>query len=229
GQHWTRYKMHCLYWFELHVREWNKPRELGSYFELRSKVIRLVSSLGGIRRMFCGVIAVFSVFSVSTSQNKTHVSKGIGLPETLSWIGSAISSVKFIRRGAMRQIDATDMLIVAGPWPSKSRLVPIWCFSKLQEEIRGKTEVDQKLIVLKAIINHFPAIKNGEFVLGQACFRPQIRKHGEGEAVSLVAGGVPCVTGLWIAAVYDWDVGWYFILRYHLPTAKEKGEWQRAV
>ncbi|APA07231.1 predicted protein [Sclerotinia sclerotiorum 1980 UF-70] len=36
--------------------------------------------------MFCGVTAIFSV---PTSQNETYVSKGIGLPETLSWIGES--------------------------------------------------------------------------------------------------------------------------------------------
>ncbi|PQE08963.1 FAD dependent oxidoreductase protein [Rutstroemia sp. NJR-2017a WRK4] len=52
-----------------------------------------------------------------------------------------------------------------------------------------------------------PHIKNGRFIKGQACFRPQIRQHADGEAVGPIVGEVDDVKGLWIATGHDeWGV-----------------------
>lgn len=52
-----------------------------------------------------------------------------------------------------------------------------------------------------------PAVKDGEFILEQACFRPQLRKHAEEEAVGPIVGGIPGVRGLWVATGHDeWGV-----------------------
>ncbi|KAF7867246.1 hypothetical protein EAF04_005329 [Stromatinia cepivora] len=77
-----------------------------------------------------------------------------------------------------------------------------------EPETTGKVEVDQNTIVgirnATSIIS--PAVENGEFVLGQACFEPQIQKHAE-ERVGPIVGDVPGVTGLWIATGHDqWGV-----------------------
>ncbi|KAF7910143.1 hypothetical protein BELL_0192g00120 [Botrytis elliptica] len=76
-------------------------------------------------------------------------------------------------------------------------------------ESTNKVLVDPNMIasIRNAASTISPEIENGEFVLGQACFRPQIQKHAEGEAVGPIVGGVPGVTGLWIATGHDeWGV-----------------------
>lgn len=76
-------------------------------------------------------------------------------------------------------------------------------------ESTNKVLVDPNMIagIRNAASTISPQIENGEFVLGQACFRPQIQKHAEGEEVGPIVGGVPGVTGLWIATGHDeWGV-----------------------
>ncbi|KAF7937856.1 uncharacterized protein EAE97_007652 [Botrytis byssoidea] len=76
-------------------------------------------------------------------------------------------------------------------------------------ESTDKVLVDPSMIagIRNAASTVSPEIENGEFVLGQACFRPQIQKHADGEAVGPIVGGVPGITGLWIATGHDeWGV-----------------------
>ncbi|TEY54688.1 hypothetical protein BOTCAL_0239g00100 [Botryotinia calthae] len=76
-------------------------------------------------------------------------------------------------------------------------------------ESTDKVLVDPNMIagIRNAVLTVSPEIENGKFMLGQACFRPQIQKHAEGEAVGPIVGGAPGVTGLWIATGHDeWGV-----------------------
>ncbi|KAB8290558.1 hypothetical protein EYC80_010983 [Monilinia laxa] len=196
---------------------------------------------------------------------------------------SAVDSVSYIQDGTSKQIDATDVIIAAGPWsstldpripvygvrshsiiikPSKPLspyvLFPIFDPPFFKNSTQYRDEDDMEWKNKETIIdnievyprpgfhfgseevyvcgpNDYPplpettdevqldsnmivgikdaassislAIANGEFMLGQACFRPQVRKHAEGEAIGPIVGGVPGVTGLWVATGHDeWGV-----------------------
>ncbi|KAL0263509.1 hypothetical protein SLS55_002489 [Diplodia seriata] len=50
-------------------------------------------------------------------------------------------------------------------------------------------------------------IRDGDVVVRQACYKPQIRRHGEGEEVGPMVGAVPGVRGCWLATGHDeWGV-----------------------
>ncbi|KAM0315785.1 hypothetical protein ACHAO8_003637 [Botrytis cinerea] len=94
--------------------------------------------------------------------------------------------------------DAEEIVYICGP----SDYPPL-------PESTNEVLVDSNMIagIRNAASTISPEIKNGEFVLGQACFRPQIQKHAEGEAVGPIVGGAPGVTGLWVATGHDeWGV-----------------------
>lgn len=76
-------------------------------------------------------------------------------------------------------------------------------------ETTDQIQVDANMIsgIRNAVSVLSPAVKDGEFILGQACFRPQLRKHAEGEAVGPIVGVIPGVRGLWVATGHDeWGV-----------------------
>ncbi|KAG4031246.1 hypothetical protein MFRU_009g00370 [Monilinia fructicola] len=205
------------------------------------------------------------------------VSLVIGSAKSINYSlgNSIVDSVSYIQDGISKKIDATDIIIAAGPWSSTldpripvygvrshsiiikpSRpLSPYVLFPIFDPPIsRDPTQYGDKETMIDNIEVyprpgfHFGseevyicgpddyqplpettdkvplepnmiegikdaassislAIANGEFELGQACFRPQIRKHAEGEAIGPIVGGIPGVTGLWIATGHDeWGV-----------------------
>ncbi|KAF4313284.1 putative flavin-binding monooxygenase [Botryosphaeria dothidea] len=57
--------------------------------------------------------------------------------------------------------------------------------------------------VLRSVVG--PQVSGGEIITQQACYKPQIRQHEDGEEVGPIVGAVPGVKGLWLATGHD---GW---------------------
>lgn len=52
-----------------------------------------------------------------------------------------------------------------------------------------------------------PVLADGEVLARQACYKPQLRAHGEGEEVGPAIGRVPKWNGVWVAAGHDeWGI-----------------------
>ncbi|ESZ97232.1 hypothetical protein SBOR_2355 [Sclerotinia borealis F-4128] len=209
----------------------------------------------------------------------------IGSAESINYSldNRTVDSVNYIQDGNTKQINATDLIIAAGPWSSKlvpripvygvrshsivikpSRstspyvLFPIFDppiskeFPQYKEKdpmkwkdketiidnieiyprpghpsspetiyicgfndypplpkTTDQVQIDPNMIadIRNATSAISPAIESGELVLAQACCRPQIRKHAEGEAVGPIVGAVPGVMGLWVATGHDeWGI-----------------------
>lgn len=70
-------------------------------------------------------------------------------------------------------------------------------------EIDGK-KAEQVWDTIKTVSQE---IHDGEVLVRQACYKPQIRKHEEGEEVGPMVGPMPSVKGLWLATGHDeWGI-----------------------
>ncbi|KAI7558953.1 hypothetical protein KC343_g10491 [Hortaea werneckii] len=57
--------------------------------------------------------------------------------------------------------------------------------------------------ITKALSSISPPLRDGQVLARQACYKPQIRAHADGEEVGPMVGSVPGTRGLWLATGHD--------------------------